>query len=523
MTRRYVVVLAAVLSVNVVVGGAADVDPVRIDTGMISGVSGRHTGVRAFKGIPFAAPPVGTLRWRSPQPREPWAGVRSGERFGPRCMQPTPEIGVAQDPRGAAQPMGEDCLYLNVWTAAKAAADGQPVIVWAHGGSFTVGAGSLPEHDGENLARKGAVVVTVNYRLGPFGFFAHPELTHESATGAGNYGFMDLVAALEWVQRNIAAFGGDKNRVTLMGQSAGGYLAQYAMASPRLPKLFNRAVIQSAPVRVVPVATLAAAERVGQTAASALNASSLARLRALSAEDVLKGLPPSRPIVDGHLITADQWTSARAGTLKQVNLLVGSNADEGTFPYLRARELGLGSMSTAEFMAYVRERFGPDAERILALYPARGEAATRASQLAAFADEAAWNAQFFARAAAMTGAKAYLYSFVHDPPVATGTVDRGATHTAEIPYVFNNPQPLWTEVDRRLAEQMSSYWVNFASSGDPNGRGRPAWPAIVPGEGERLMRIGARADAAPSLDPGRVRLFESLLHRLVPFAQQEVR
>ena len=438
-------------------------------------------------------------------------------------MQPMSPPGVGESAAATSQPMSEDCLYLNVWTTAAAASERRPVIVWAHGGSFTVGAGSWPEYDGENLARKGAVVVTVNYRLGAFGFFAHPELTRESAIGVGNYGFMDLVAALEWVQRNIAAFGGDKNRVTVAGQSAGGYLALYAMTSPRVPKLFKRVVIQSAPVRVVPVATLAEAERVGEAAASALKASSLAQLRAMPAEELLTGLPPSRPIMDGRLIIADQWTGARAASLKQVDLLVGSNADEGTFPYLRTRELGLGAMSTAEFTAYVRERFGPDADKVLATYPARGDAVTRASQLAAFTEEAAWNAAFFARAAAGTGAKAYLYSFVHDPPAAVGTIDRGATHTAEIPYVFNNPQPLWTDVDRRLAETMSSYWVNFASDGDPNRTGVPTWPRFALGKNQRLMQLGAHLESAPTLDAARVRLFDDLRERLIPAREQKTR
>lgn len=498
-------------------GRAALTEPVSTDKGLIRGTPGRDSSVQAFKGIPFAAPPVGALRWQGPQPVSAWEGVRSADRFGPRCMQPRPDTGIAQDSEGLGQPMAEDCLYLNVWTAATAASARQPVIVWAHGGSFIVGAGSWPEFDGEALARKGVVVVTLNYRLGPFGFFAHPDLTRESGRNAsGNYGVMDFVAGLEWVRRNIAAFGGDPERVTAVGQSAGGYLVHYAIASARVPRLFQRAIIQSAPTRLEQGLTLRAAEAVGHAAAEKVGARSLAALRGLSAAQVLDSLPPLRPIVDGWIRTEDMWSSARAGRLKRVDLLIGSNEDEGTFPYLRARDVGLGPMSADEFVTFVRERFGPQADTFLSLYPARNEEEKAASQLAAFTDEAAWHARFFASAETRVGAKAYLYSFDHEPPVAAGATNRRATHTAEIPYMFNNPQPLWGDVDRRLADTMSSYWVNFARTGDPNGPELPRWPQFVPGSGERLLRLGSRVEAGPTLDAARVRLFDGLLQRLTP-------
>jgi para-nitrobenzyl esterase len=508
------------LALSLASGRAADSEPVRTDDGLVSSVSGRNPQIRVFKGIPFAAPPTGERRWKEPQPVVPWTGVRSGDRFGPRCMQPSAPTGVGDSPAIAAQPMSEDCLYLNVWTAAAPASERRPVVVWAHGGAFSIGAGSLPEYDGERLASQGVVVVTVNYRLGPFGFFAHPELTRESGRrSSGNYGVMDFVAALQWVQRNIAAFGGDPDRVTAVGQSAGGYLVHYAMSSSRIPKLFRRAVVQSAPVRLQPELALSAAEAVGQSAAQKIGAHSLGELRSLPATQVSAALPPLRPIVDGWLRTEDMWSSARAGRVKAVDLLIGANKDEGTFPYLRARDLGLGPMSADEFAGDVRQRFGSDANAFLTIYPVRNEAEKTASQLAAFSDEAAWQARFFARAAAATGAKSYLYSFVHEPPVAAGAVNRGATHTAEIAYMFNNPQPPWTDVDRRLADRMSSYWLNFVRTGDPNGAGLPPWPVFVAGSGERLMRLGSRVEAAPTLDSRRIQLFDRLLTRLLPIRE----
>ena len=256
---------------------------VRIDAGLVSGVAGGTADMRVFKGIPFAAPPVGPLRWRPPQPVKSWAGVRQADQFGARCMQPSDAAGGRQGGTAAAAPtLSEDCLYLNVWTEAASASERRPVIVWSHGGAFTIGTGS--GRDGEALARKGAVVVAYNYRLGPFGFFSHPELTRESGRNAsGNYGLMDLVAVLRWVQQNITAFGGDPNRVTLMGQSAGGRLTRAAVASSQAKGLFHRAISQSAPVRIERMLTRAEAEKAGQAEAAKIGAASLAELRATPA------------------------------------------------------------------------------------------------------------------------------------------------------------------------------------------------------------------------------------------------
>jgi len=463
---------------------AALPEPVKTDAGLVSGVAGTSDAIRVFKGIPFAAPPVGPLRWRAPQPPAKWEGVRRADQFGARCMQAGGGGGRQGGP--PPQPISEDCLYLNVWTPANAASDKLPVIVWSYGGAFTGGSGSLPQYDGEQLARKGVIFVTYNYRLGPFGFYAHPELSKESGHKAsGNYGMMDLVAALQWVQKNIAAFGGDPGRVTLMGESAGGALIQTVVASAQAKGLFRRAISQSAPVRIERMATLEEAEQTGRQAAEKLGATSLADLRLKSAEEIQKGLAGGRPIVDGWYLTDDVSTLITEGKSNDVDVLVGSNRDEGGFPFF-----GVPKGNAQEFTAAVRERFGAQSDTFLKLYPTGSDAESNASQLA-------------------RKGKAYLFYFTHEPPAAAGQPSRGAIHTAEIPYTLNNATPAWTAADRALAETMTSYWVNFAKTGDPNGQGLPAWPAFKDGASAELMIFGPKVEAGRALDPARVALFDA--------------
>jgi para-nitrobenzyl esterase len=488
---------------------------VRIDVGLVSGVAGGTPGMRVFKGIPYAAPPIGPLRWRPPQPVRSWNGVRQADQFSARCVQPGEASAGRQGVTAAtAPPMNEDCLYLNVWTEAASASERRPVIVWSHGGAFTIGTGS--GRDGEALARKGAVVVAYNYRLGPFGFFSHPELSTESGRHAsGNYGLMDLLAVLRWVKQNITAFGGDPNRVTLVGQSAGGRLTRAMVASSIGKGLFHRAISQSAPVRIERMWTLAEAEKAGQAEAAKIGAASLAALRAKPADEIQRGMQTGRLVIDGHYVTEDISITIAEGRQNQVELLVGSNKDEATFvsPYPASPFFGLEKTTAQEFTDAVRRRFGPRAIAFLDLYPAgSSDDEARASQRTAFRDEAAWNARVWARAQTRTGRKVYMYYFVHEPPVAPGQANRGATHGAEIPYVFNNPVASWGDVDRALADTVSSYWVNFAANGNPNGTGLPVWPPFQPNANERLI-LGPKIEPAPGLDAARVAVFDSVAIR----------
>ena len=483
---RVAMLVAAALVLVAPAASAALEDPIRLNTGLIAGTSASSPGVRVFKGIPFAASPTGPLRWRPPQPPAMWTGVRDATTFGPRCMQG----------QGSAADVSEDCLYLNVWTAAASAAERRPVIVWSYGGSLRSGAGSQSQYDGEALARKGVVLITYNYRLGMFGFFSHPELTRESPQKAsGNYGLMDLIAVLEWVQRNVTAFGGDPNRVTIMGESAGASLVACLVASPRAPGLFHRAIAQSTGCtgtsRIgLPLTTLADAEAEGTKLASAMGASSLDALRAMPADEILRKGQGARVVVDGWTMTADWMATLAQGRQAQVDVLLGSNKDEGTFPIF-----GVPDGGPKEFMARTTQRYGALAPAMLKLYPARSAAESDASQLAAFRDLVFWNLRTWARSQVRLGkARAYLYFFTREPPSAPGQLSRGASHTAEIPYAFDNlhldKNRPWADVDRRLADMMSSYWVNFAATGDPNGPGLPAWPRVQGKGDDAIMVLG---------------------------------
>jgi carboxylesterase type B len=504
--RRCPIFVAAVVAAFCGAAMAAPPPEVKVAQGRMSGESGSD-GVRIFRGIPYAAPPVGGLRWREPRPAARWSGVRDATKFGARCMQSSGNAPLRNRVDVSNLPLSEDCLYLNVWTAAQSARERRPVIVWIHGGTFLIGTGA--QYDGTMLARRGIVVVTINYRLGALGLFAHPELSAESAQRvSGNYTFADAMAALAWVKENIAAFGGDPKQVTVMGQSAGGRIIQSLRTSPCARGLFRRAIVQSAPVRILPSRPLAEAERAGIDSAAKAAATTLVQLRALPAEQVLANFPAGQLVIDGRCITDDPMRAMQAGNSHDADLLIGSNADEGTFPYLRAQEFGVGFKNAADFSAYARGRFGDDLPAFLQVYPAEDESAFDPAQREAFRDEVAWLARFSARA--HSKGRAFLYLFSHRPPAPATGPDRGATHGAEINYAFGTPAPDWREEDRRVAEVMSAYWSNFAKTGDPNGPGLPAWPDYSAG-GLR-MNLGPMAPE-PGLDPKRVELYEKLFRR----------
>ena len=492
---------------------AALTDPVRLDTGLISGVPGSDPAVHVYKGIPFAAPPVGNLRWHSPEPPAHWEGVRAGDQFGPMCMQGG---GGGRGGRGGGATPGrvsEDCLYLNVWTAAKSPGERRPVMVWLHPGGFNSGSGSQPAYDGEAFAKKGVVLVTVNYRLGVFGFFSYPELTKESDRHAsGNYGLMDQVAVLQWVRKNIAAFGGDPRRVTIDGDSAGAMSVGDLMASPQAKGLFQRAIAESGGaigLSVNPMRKLADAEQAGVKSAEAMGAMSLADLRAKPAAEILKSLRGTSVIVDGWFLPEDPGLIFAAGKQNDVPLLVGSNQDEGTFFIQKG--------PAERFLENARRRFGDLADTYFKLYPAGSDDEAYASQSTAFRDELAFVMRNLAGLQAKTGkSKPYLYYFTHLPPVAPGGRDLRATHGAEAAYVFQNLTPgrPWTELDRQVADAISTYWVNFATSGDPNGKGLPRWPAFEEKKSDRPMVLGDKAEAGSGpLDQAKLALYQALYDR----------
>jgi para-nitrobenzyl esterase len=474
---------------------------VTIDSGVVAGTTGSSPEIRAFKGIPFAAPPVGANRWRPPQPVAKWSGVRPATEYAPRCTQGGPGGASANAP-----PMSEDCLYLNVWTTADSADDGRPVMVWLYGGGFFGGAGSEPRYAGDGLARKGAVVVTLNYRLGSLGFLAHPELSAEARPNvSGNYGMLDAVVALQWVQRNIAAFGGDPDNVTVFGESAGANLTGALVASPRAKGLFHRAIAQSGGFMGLGLArtgTLARAEEAGVKAFADAGIKSIAEARAKPVAEVFAAIRGGGLVVDGYLIPEDLSLTFANGRQNAVDLLVGSNKDEGTF-FQRP------GLTAEQFTTQARQRFGVLADGFFKLFPAADDAQASASYLASFSAEAAWAMRKFAELQAKQGNDAYVYYFTRVPPTLPDRPSRGATHVAEIPYMFDNlaPPVPWTDVDRRLADTMSAYWVNFARSGNPNGPGLPVWPAYRDAAKGKAQVLGDTVATEPSSVPDEATLF----------------
>ena len=508
----------AVAAALVIAGGLRAVvpEPVKTDAGLLSGTSAAAPGVRVFKGVPFAAAPVGELRWHAPQPVAKWTGVRKADTFGSVCVQPKGRgrVNVAVDlpdsPAGS-----EDCLYLNVWTAAQSRSERRPVMFWIFGGAYTEGAGSSPHSDGEALARQGAVVVTFNYRLGPFGFFSHPELTKKSGHSAsGNQALLDTMAALKWVQTNIAAFGGDPRNVTIFGESAGAAIAAGLVGSPHTAGLFRRAISQSGAWMGLAVAAMRtrqqAEQPMGRPGVPPPVLMPLRELRAKSSEEIARTLVGAGMIVDGWIIPEDQSLTSAQGRQQPVDVLVGSNKDEGTFA---------GDMTAMAWTNRVKQRWGDLADDYLKVYPAGSdEEATRSSQVA-FRDELAWHMRLYASLQARRGQRAYWYFFTHEPPYAPNARNLKATHTVEIPYVFNHlraprvfPDASSPELasasasERELAERVSSYWVNFARTGDPNGRGLPHWPLFSDASAAPMI-VG---DVNDTPDPQRLAIYDKL-------------
>jgi para-nitrobenzyl esterase len=484
-------------------------DTVKIDSGLISGTM--DGDVRVFRGIPYAAPPIGDLRWRPPQPVELWEGVRDCTEFGFSCLYvPYPPDSLWTGPEwDDPAEQNEDCLHLNVWTTAESPDEKRPVMVWIHGGSLKHGSGAVGAFGGANLARKGVVAVTINYRLGPFGFLAHPALTQESAHGSsGNYGVLDQIAALGWVQRNIAAFGGDPDRVTIFGESAGSWSVNFLVATPLAKSLFHRAIGQSG-AGFGPMVHLSedrhghpAAEQTGVAFAETLGSedepASLAAMRATSAKDVLAKfgeMPGGRtgPNVDGWVFPDEIHTVFERGRQNRVPVIVGSNADEGTT--FAADD---DPATIEEYRRYAERRYGDFAGDFLEAYPVNDDTDVRDSYVASVGDAwFTWQMRMWARLTATVDANAWLYHFTRVPPIPQSDI-YGSYHGAEIVYVFGNfhlvsfsPQV----EDERLAQTMSGYWVNFAATGDPNGAGLPEWPAYD-------IESGAFIELGDTIRPG---------------------
>jgi len=491
-------------------------DHVTVANGTLEGTR-EVSGVRSFKGIPFAQPPMSELRWKPPQPPKNWEGVRKADKFGPRAMQ-RPIFG---DMGFRSDGMSEDCLYLNVWTPAKSSKAKLPVLVYFYGGGFVAGDGSEGRYDGESMAKKGIVALTVNYRLGVFGFFAHPELTKESPHHAsGNYGLLDQHAALQWVRQNIAAFGGDPRRVTIAGESAGSISVSAQMASPLSKSLIAGAIGESGSIiGALSAMPLAEAEQLGVKFAAGLgqgDAPSLAALRAMSAEQLLEattkpGVPWFRPTVDGYFFPKDPPAVFAAGDQAHVPLLAGSNSEESS----SAGVLGREKPTVENYRKALQRLYPGKADEVFKLYPAANEQEVldAAQDLAGdrFIAYSTW--KWIDLATKTAGRATYYYLYARPrPPMRTemgnavpglagGIVrnspatakqqpqSRGAVHSAEIEYAMGNLDYnkvyAWTPDDYQVSKVMQEYFANFIKTGNPNGLGLPKWPKFD--RGQRLI------------------------------------
>ena len=476
--------------------------------------------IRSFKGIPYAAAPVGDLRWKAPQPAPRWTGVREAQDFGPGCMQPpVPAQSLYNDPPAATS---EDCLSLNVW--APQAADKAPVIVWLHGGSLRIGASSLPLYDGSHYAERGTVFVSVNYRLGALGWMAHEELGEETPSGlSGNYGLLDQIAALEWVRDNIAAFGGDPANVTIMGESAGALSTTYLLVSPLARGLFGKAIVQSTNVRNFPALRepsygLPSAEKIGADLLATLGIADIAEARKLDAQSLtnrstLAGFVPQGTI-DGTVLPRQLVDSFDAGEQARVPVLVGYNAHE----FRPQGSLGNRSApSMANYGAQIDEIYRDLAPEFLRIYPAsKGvDALFDATSDAIFG----WSGERIARSQQALGLDAYLYVFDYCYPSAEAR-DLCAFHASELPFTFGNmdadalpamwPVPDGTS-DRAVSDAMLDYWTSFAASGHPRGGGLPAWSAY--GTQQNFMRFADEPQPGRDMVPGMFELHEEFARR----------
>ncbi len=527
--KRILFLIAITISFSFIVqqktfhSAEAEAPVVKTLTGMLRGTNDGE--VDLFKGIPYAAPPIGEYRWRQPQPVKAWEGVRDATKFGANCAQ----AGWPRKPGTIAEGSSEDCLYLNIWRPAKAKSGKKlPVMVWIHGGAFVFGSGASPESSGVEFAKQGVILVTINYRLGRLGFFAFPSLSKEHPEEPkGNYGFMDQIAALKWLKENIAAFGGDPNSITIFGESAGGVSVHSLLTIPSAKGLFHKAILESSGGRngvltgrplnkekadsFYPVS----AEAIGINFAlrhkiESADANALSKLRALPVEEIVDGGDEtdgpggpriySGPILDGTLVVETSQSAYDGGRHSKVPIIIGSNSAEVPAGFVNAS-------SKEELLSM----FGDLKDEAKAAYDADGKT-TLAEMLSMVNTDKIWAepARFTANAFAKNGSPAYIYVFSYVPDSLKRMMPFGAAHASEIPYVFNTLGTrrgiaAETALDKNVASTMNTYWANFARTGNPNGKGLPKWPAFNPKK-NMILEIQADGKAVGKPDPKKARL-----------------
>jgi para-nitrobenzyl esterase len=464
--------------------------------GKIQGTTNTDKTVRIFKSIPFAAPPVGDLRWKAPQPAQNWKGTKQCTAFAASPIQnkPAPFMCWSEEFIAQPEPLSEDCLYLNVWTSAKSKSEKQPVFLWIYGGGLNSGSANCAIYDGEEMAKKGVIFVSINYRVGVLGFMAHPELSKESGNTSGNYGFLDQIAALKWVQKNIASFGGDPNNVTIAGQSAGAFSVHALIASPLAKGLFHKAIPQSGGLlaNMLLSQNLATAEAVGLNFMKKANTNSIADLRKIPAE-TLQQLSNNKEVgrfgitLDGHILPVNLTEHFKKGLHNQTPILTGWVTGDGSF-------FGDTKMTVEDYKKEAQTKYGEKADAYLSVFSAEtADEVKTVKQKLTLLGFAGLPAHLLAIFNTKT---TYLYQFGHVPPDKPNFPNYGAFHTAEVPYTLHTLHTWkrdWQPLDKDLENTISSYWVNFAKTGNPNGQKLPEWKSYDKQSGH-IMLLGDKVE-----------------------------
>ncbi|MDB5278369.1 MAG: carboxylesterase family protein [Ferruginibacter sp.] len=487
----------------------AQLTTVSTANGIVGGYT--HNDISIFKGIPFAAPPTGALRWKAPQPAADWQGVKQCTAFSASPMQPTPAPFLCWSEEFIAPPapLSEDCLYLNVWSGAKTASEKRPVFVWIYGGGFNSGSAACAIYDGEEMAKRGIVFVSINYRVGPFGFMAHPELTKEENNASGNYGLLDQVAALQWVKKNIAAFGGNPNQVTLGGQSAGSMSVNALLASPLAKGLFQGAILESGGLLAgLAPASLQSAEKIGLELQKKAGALTISEFRNKSAEEILKASQDLGGMrmgltLDGYALPVDFMQTFKEGKHNNVPVMMGwVTGDGGLF--------GKPDITAEKFIQQAKENYGANAADYLKVFPAGSDSEAQASQAKlAILNFASLPAYLMA---AYNKKPTFIYEGGYVPTDKPGFPNYGAFHTSEVPFalhtlhLWNRP---WKQSDFDVQELMSTYWLQFIKTGNPNGNGLPQWNAYDKAKGT-ILEINTTATAKPGLYKNEFELLDKL-------------
>ena len=476
---------------------------IKTENGLVSGY--KNGEISIFQGIPFAQPPLGELRWKAPQPVKNWTGVLKCEKFSASPMQnkPVPFMMWTEEFITPPENLSEDCLYLNIWTPAKSAKEKLAVFVWIYGGGFSSGSAACAVYDGEEMSKKGIIFVSINYRVGVLGFLAHPELSSESENKvSGNWGLLDQIAALRWIQKNIEAFGGDPQKVTIAGQSAGSMSVCALVASPLAKGLFRGAIAESGGILSSFMnLSFSDAEKSGTAFMEKMKTSNIAELRKKTAEELIAAGGNFRPVNDGYVIPVDVFAAFKAGQFNDVSMMAGWVMGDGSL-------MGNQTMTPEQYKQQAITKYGDKAEEYLKLFPGKTDEEVAASlKESGLMQFAAMPAHLWA---GFSKSKAYIYQFSHVPVDKPDFPNYGAFHTSEVPFALHTlhmwKRP-WRDVDFAVEKTMDAYWVNFVKNGNPNGEGVPEWKVYDKSSGN-IMEIGDKPELKPGLYKGEFEFLE---------------